>query len=165
MDFLALTAAPFAADAHVDALVTAVESGALPRAAWNHRAHLAVALVVARRARGGDTLDAMRSLIRGYNDAVGIPNTADTGYHETLTSFYVHVVALHVRAHPAPASLAADVNQLVTDWGDRDVPLRHYTRERLFSRDARARCVAPDLHPLPPLPEATAASDGVAHLG
>jgi hypothetical protein len=134
MDFVALTAAPFASDHEVAALATAVEAGVLPRAAWNHRAHLAVALVVARRPSAGDPLAVMRTLIRGYNDAVGIQNTPDAGYHETLTSFYVHVVASHMRQHPQPTSLSADVNRLVDDWGDRDLPLRYYSRERLFSR-------------------------------
>jgi hypothetical protein len=39
--------------------------------------------------------------------------------------------------------------ELIARCGDRELPLRHYTRERLFSVDARLRWVAPDLEPPP----------------
>ena len=46
--------------------------------------------------------------------------------------------------------LAERVNaMLLSDVGRRDWPLRFYSRERLFSVDARRGFVAPDLAPLP----------------
>jgi hypothetical protein len=149
MDLNALTHEPFATDAGVAAVLTAFRDCTLPRTAWNHRAHLTVALSVARSSPSARALDAIRSEILRFNAAVGIQSTPDSGYHETLTVFYLHVVTLHATRYPAPASAADDANLLFAEWGDRDLPLQHYSRDRLFSREARARWLPPDLTPLP----------------
>lgn len=149
MDLVALTHSRFASDSDVSTVLTAFRDRTLPRAAWNHRAHLTVALMVVRACAPAAALDAMRTEILGYNAAAGIENTPDGGYHETLTVFYVHVVTLHVIRHPAPSSAADDANSLFHEWGAPDCPLRHYSRALLFSRDARAGWVEPDLAPLP----------------
>ena len=44
-------------------------------------------------------------------------------------------------------SLVALANEL-TASADKNLPLEHYTRERLFSAEARAGWVEPDLKPL-----------------
>ena len=149
MDFHALTEAPFASDADVRAVLDAFHRGSLPRSAWNHRAHLTAALSFARTLPADDALNATRAAILRFNDAVGIVSTPDYGFHETLTVFYMHVVALHVARHSAPTSLVDDTNTLVADWGAKELPLRHYSQARLFSREARAQWVAPDILPLP----------------
>lgn len=149
MDLHALTHAPFAADTDVAVVLTAFRARTLPRTAWNHRAHLTVALSVARSCPPAAALDMIRSEILHFNASVGIESTPDSGYHETLTAFYLHVVTVHATRHAAPASSAADANLLFAEWGDRDLPLRHYSRDRLFSREARARWLPPDLAPLP----------------
>jgi hypothetical protein len=149
MDFMSLTAEPFTSDDAVHALVHAVESGTLPRAAWNHRAHLAVGLVIARRIAPANGFRATRDAILQYNAAAGIKNTTDSGYHETLTSAYVHLIAVHVAEHPVPSSLASDVNSLVETYGARGALFEYFSRSRLLSREARATVVPPDLKPLP----------------
>jgi hypothetical protein len=58
---------------------------------------------------------------------------------------------------PADLPLAAKVNALlVAPEGQRDWPHRFYTRERLFSVEARLGWCAPDLAPLPFLPSPAA---------
>ena len=61
-----------------------------------------------------------------------------------------HDFAALMKEMPAESSLA-----FVEACGDRlakDALLRHYSRERLMSVEARARFVEPDLAPLPSLP-------------
>lgn len=149
MNLHALTAAPFENDAAVAALLDVFHAGTLPRSAWNHRAHLTVALTVARSIPGAGAIDAMRTAILRFNAAVGIESTPDYGYHETLTVFYMAVVTLHIARNPVPVSPSHDANQLMAEWGRADLPLSHYSHERLFSREARARWLPPDLAPLP----------------
>jgi hypothetical protein len=149
MDFDALTAAPYPGDSHVQVVLDAFHNATLPRSAWNHRAHLTVALSIARALPADDALYAMRLAIRRYNDAVGIENTPQSGYHETITVFFMQVVTLHVTRHPAPTSLADDANSLVAAWGQHDLPLMYYSRERLFSDQARAEWMPPDGQALP----------------
>jgi hypothetical protein len=149
MDFDALTAAPYADDAQVRQVLEAFQHATLPRSAWNHRAHLTVALSFARALSAADALNAMRHAIRRYNEAVGIENTPQSGYHETITVFFMQVLQLHVTRHPAQTSLADDANLLVAEWGRHDLPLLYYSRERLFSDQARAEWMPPDGQALP----------------
>jgi hypothetical protein len=39
--------------------------------------------------------------------------------------------------------------ELIARYGDRDLQLRHYTRQRLFSPEARFSWLEPDLEELP----------------
>ncbi|HYW50414.1 MAG TPA: hypothetical protein VE861_07405 [Gemmatimonadaceae bacterium] len=149
MNLHALTAEQFGTDDDVRTLLDVFEKGTLPRSAWNHRAHLTVALAIGRELPLPDAIDAARAAIHRFNAAAGIVSTPDSGYHETLTVFYMQVVALHVRSNPLPASRRDDANALVSEWGARDLPLRHYSRDRLFSRAARRSWMEPDLQPLP----------------
>jgi hypothetical protein len=152
MDYHMLTESPFSTDEDVGALLTAFHDGTLPRSAWNHRAHMTAALSFGRALPAGAALDAMRAGILKLNESAGIESTPDSGYHETITRFYMHVIALHVGANPTPRSAAADANALMDVWGRADLPLDFWSRELLFSRDARARWVAPDRQPLPTTP-------------
>jgi len=90
-------------------------------------------------------LEIVRQRIRAYNEAVGTPNTATGGYHETLTRLFLSGVATHIANHHAdslPDSLAA---LLQSPLGNTEWPLRFYTRARLFSTQARQQWVEPDI--------------------
>ncbi len=149
MDLHELTAAPLRSDDDLRTLLNAFEANSLPRDAWNHRAHLSVALHFGRQLIAEQALERMRSEILRFNAAVGIESTPDSGYHETLTVFYMHFVSVHVARYPAPSSVATDANAFVAEWGRRDLPLEYYSRSVLFSPMARAMWVAPDIAPLP----------------
>ncbi len=81
---------------------------------------------------------------------MGTPNTDSSGFHATITHCYaMGVAAFHRRCDPALA-LVERVNALLTEpEGARDWPLRFYSRERLFSVEARRAVILPDLAPLP----------------
>jgi hypothetical protein len=151
MDLHALTESSFATDDDIRTLLAAFHDATLPRSAWNHRAHMTAALSFGRAFAPADALDAMRAGILRFNAAAGIENTPDSGYHETITRFYMHIVRLHVEREPTPASRAADANALMERWGRPNLPLDYWSRERLFSREARAAWLPPDLRELPAL--------------
>lgn len=117
----------------------------LPRPDWTHEAHLAATtyLVVERPEHD---LDAdLPGIIRRYNESVGGRNTDTEGYHETITRVFLAAVRDHV-AETEGDDLRARVNALLlSERGRRDWPLRFYSRERLFSVEARLSFVPPDL--------------------
>lgn len=149
MDLHTLTESPFATDDDVQTLLSAFHEASLPRSAWNHRAHMTVALSFGRALPPAAALDGMRVAINRYNTAVGIISTPDYGYHETITAFYMRAVSLHVVRQPSPVSLADDANAFMDEWGRPDLPLDFYSKERLFSRQARIQFASPDLKELP----------------
>lgn len=131
-----------------DALARAFLNRSLPKAAWTHAAHLQVALWHLRRYTPEQTLTRLREAIRAYNEATGVVNGPDSGYHESITRFYVEAVARFVAGTDPGRSIDAQAADLVAALGARDLPLRHWSRERLFSVEARRVWVEPDLKPL-----------------
>lgn len=113
----------------------------LPKSAWTHEAHLAVCWRSLALDAPHVALDKLRAAIRAYNEVTGVPNTAKSGYHETLTRYYVEAVA-----ELASESFEAVVADASTD---RSAPLKYWSRDRLFSPAARRGWMTPDLCPLP----------------
>ncbi len=122
----------------------------LPRAEWTHEAHVAACLwLIAER----PDLDAARDfpdIIRRHNDSVGTPNTDTSGFHATITYCYVAGVAAFFARIDPTWPLVDKVNALLdAPEGARDWPLRFYSRDRLFSVEARRAMILPDLAALP----------------
>lgn len=117
----------------------------LPKTEWTHEAHLSTcAWLVLERPDIVPERD-LPHLIRRYNESVGGVNDATQGYHETITQVSIHAVRAAL-ARSAGRGLAERVNALLlADEGRRDWPLRFYSRERLFSSEARLGWMEPDL--------------------
>jgi hypothetical protein len=134
----------------VPRLVARFEDCTLPRELWTHQAHLTVALWYASRLPYDDALAAVREGIRRLNAAHGVPTTPTRGYHETITRFYMRVVCDYVarEEQTPPDDWGKRVGRLLARYGERDLPLRHYSKELLMSPRARFDWVEPDLQPL-----------------
>jgi hypothetical protein len=141
---------PFTDSSEIERLLVGFENCSLPKPMWTHRAHLAVALYYCERHSDEQALRLMREGIQRYNVATGGVNTDSVGYHETITRFYVWLVNQCVRNGKLTGGLADRVNGLYARYGGRDLPLRHWSRERLTSVEARREWVEPDVLPLPP---------------
>jgi len=148
MSLLTIDAVRFRTAEEVLALVRRFEDCTLPRAEWTHAAHLTVALWHLLQYDPAEATERVRRGIERYNAAHGIVATPTGGYHETLTLFWLRVVRTFLEGGRNEArSLVSLANELAAD-ADRELPLRHYTRARLFSTEARASWVEPDLKPL-----------------
>lgn len=132
-------------------LVRQFESRELPKASWTHEAHFIVGLWYVVHQGPHAALASLRARIRAYNEAVGTLNSESSGYHETLTRLYVWAIAAQLALQPARGLWDQACSLLRSEVVDKAYPLRFYSRERLFSREARAAWLAPDLMPLPPL--------------
>lgn len=121
----------------------------LPKDEWTHEAHLATcAWLVLDRPDIQPERD-LPDLIRRYNVSVGGVNDETQGYHETITQVFV-IGVRRALARSSSGGLAARVNALLSGpEGRRDWPLGYYSRERLFSPQARLGWVEPDLADLP----------------
>ena len=118
----------------------------LPKVEWTHEAHLAACLWLLTERPDIDAERDLPAIISAYNEAVGSVNDATQGYHHTITLTYVAAVR-DLLARVAPTlPLAEKVNILLAaPQGRRDWPLTLYSRDRLFSVDARLSYLPPDL--------------------
>ena len=119
------------------------ESGSLPKASWTHQAHLQVALWYSHQLDFDEACALVRQRIIAYNDRVGTPNTDASGYHETLTRFWMIIARQMLYKYAGlPLEMVAE-KWSAGEEGDKTYPLRFYFRERLFSWVARRYWVEP----------------------
>lgn len=116
-------------------------NGRLTKDEWTHEAHLVTAWVALRDRTPAEALTFLRDAITTHNCGIGIRNDAVSGYHETLTVYYVGAV------HDAAAGSVAELFEV--PGCHRDAPLAYWRHDRLWSTDARQRFIAPDVGELP----------------
>ncbi|MDQ3818301.1 MAG: hypothetical protein M3362_11580 [Acidobacteriota bacterium] len=136
---------PYSKLSEVESLVARFESCMLPREEWTHRAHLTVALWYLVQHEEAEAEELIRAGIQRFNHASGILTTRTSGYHETITLFYIRVIRNYLRGANASDSVFNLVNGLIETYGDRNLPFEYYSRERLMSPGARMSWVEPDL--------------------
>ena len=120
-------------------------SGSLPKCEWTHEGHLAACAWLILERPDISLENELPGIISRYNEAVGGVNDDHQGYHETLTQLYIRGVRKFLDDCPQSDLLDAVNALLASAIAPRDWPLRHYSRERLFSVAARRGWVEPDL--------------------
>ena len=140
----------FADDRAVRRIGEGLIARTLERPDWTHQAHLAACIYILLERIDMIAERDLPEIIRRFNESVGGVNDETQGYHETITQLYIRGVRGFLARTDAGVPLAEKVNALlVAEEGRRDWPLRFYSPERLFSREARLEWVEPDLAELP----------------
>jgi len=134
---------------HDDASIVHIGEGllarTLPREEWTHEAHLAACTWIVRDRPDIVPEADMAAIISGYNDSVGGVNDDTQGYHETITQVYIAGVKAHLAEVGTAIPLCDAVNSLLlSPRGRRDLPLKFYSKDLLFSVPARRGFVPPD---------------------
>jgi hypothetical protein len=110
---------------------------------WTHQAHLTAGLWYVRKLGATAALDELRTRIRRHNESVGTANTDTGGYHETITCLYIAAIAGHLEAHQELGFSECLQALLDSDLADSRWPLQFYSREQLFSPEARRTWIEP----------------------
>jgi hypothetical protein len=140
---------PYTADAEIVAIGEGLLARTLPKPAWTHAAHFAATLWLLRCRPDLPPRVHMPGIIRAYNEATGVANTATAGYHETITQASLAAAAAHAQHHPH-AELYRLTNALLAGpCGDKNWLLAYWSASLLFTPDCRAQWIAPDLAPFP----------------
>ena len=122
------------------------EDGSFPKAQWTHASHIAMATCYLWRLPIHEATSVIRTGIQTYNVAQGGQNTPESGYHETLTIFWIQRVAEVLAEMPVNATLLDGVRASLEKFGaKRDLFQDYYSFDVVKSIEARARWVAPDL--------------------
>jgi hypothetical protein len=116
----------------------------LPSSGFHHRDHLRLTWLVVRRHGAVAAPAGVAAGIRRFAEAHGHGDR----YHETLTAFWVRVVAHAIGDRPE----IDDFDMFLRAYPlllDAQLPLRHWSRDALFAAPARTAWCAPDVVPLP----------------
>ena len=135
-------------EAEIDEFTAAFEAGTLPKERWTHAAHLFTgACYVHGLGEAGATVQ-MRERVRAYNVAVGGQNTATSGYHETVTVFWIKLLAALHKVHD-PLARVVFAHVAVREFeSQREIYAGYYDFDVVGSEEARARWVAPNVREL-----------------
>ena len=135
----------FPDDVSIVAIGERLLAATLPRDAWTHEAHLAACCWLMRDRPDIAIERELPEIISAYNIASGGVNDDSQGYHETITQVYIAAVKAHLHEEGCDMPLYVAVNKLLlSKRGGRDLPLRFYSKEHLFSVLARRTFVPPD---------------------
>ena len=123
----------------------AFEAGAYAPADFSHRAHVRLAYVYLAESDVDLALERMRAALVRFLSHHDIPASK---YHATLTRAWI--LAVHHFMHRSPEAFCADDfiarNPLLLDGR---IMLTHYSADLLFSDQARAGFIEPNLDPIP----------------
>lgn len=139
----------FCSDDELEGIGKGLADRTLPKSKWTHAAHFAATLWWLRCRPEVDLSRAMPGLIRAYNESIGGQNTDRSGYHETITQASIRAARAFLAGLPTQ-SLYEICNALLrSQLGDPEWLLEYWTRERLFSVEARRGWLEPDIRRLP----------------
>ncbi len=132
----------------INAIVNKFNHKTLPKEEWTHQAHIMVAFWYAERFSEEEAIFKLRHGIKSYNLSVGTENTDTSGYHETLTVFWLKLIKeyLNTQKHQALVNNVNTFLHLITSGTG--FPLIFYSGEVLFSKEARHHWVEPNKLPL-----------------
>lgn len=132
-------------------LLQQFEARTLPSELWTHRAHVKVAFLYIREHGFDVALEKLRVGIKAYNATIGVEESATSGYNETTTHAFAHLICATMQHYgdtfPTPdADAFCDTHpHLMTSR----VLRLFYSPGRRMRPEAKTRFVEPDLCPLP----------------
>lgn len=136
-------------DENVFRLVQEFEACSLPQTDWDHAAHLTIAVWYLSQYSESEATVRIRTGIQRYNLCNGIATTTNSGYHETLTLFWIIIARRFLAAANPNASISTLVNDFILAYEKRKSLFREYYSDGLLlSLEARQTWVAPDLKSL-----------------
>ena len=120
-------------------------SASLPKSEWTHEAHLRMAIHYVYTHLPENILPVIRKKIKTLNDFHQTPNTDSSGYHETITVFWLNNAYNFLMNHVQQDEKKVVATFLSSKNGKKNYPLEFYSKELLFSVEARHNFVKPDL--------------------
>lgn len=112
-------------------------NGRLGKDEWTHEAHLITCWMALKTRSVDEAISHLRDSIKAHNCGIGTANTEYSGYHETLTVYYVNAVDAVGASTPEELFDEPTCN--------RTAPLKHWDKETLFTPEARLNYLAPNL--------------------
>lgn len=132
----------FQTESEILDLVKRFEDKTLPAHAWTHTAHLIVGAYYLKSYSWEEAKEKLRASIKAYNEAVGITNSPTSGYHETVTIFWLQYVRYLLNAFSG--DFLQTCNLFSKGFINKDVLLRFYSLELIQSAEARQTWIEPD---------------------
>lgn len=124
----------------IRALVEAFEACSFHPSEFRHYQHLTVALWYVWHLPFGEAEERVKTGIRKLAETYG-----KTGYHETITLFWLRMVSIFASSVDRKSPLAATANRMIEKYTNKDLIFDYYSSELIDSAKAKAEWIEPDL--------------------
>jgi hypothetical protein len=128
--------------AEIAAIVEGFESCCTDKDAFKHQDHLVVAVFYLQERNVADATTRMKHNLLRFLDHHQVDRQK---YNETITVFWFEWVADVLKKLHSAASLVDKCNKVVESLDNSALVFEYYSRERLFSSEARETFIRPDL--------------------
>jgi hypothetical protein len=134
----------YESDDEIRSLVSEFEACSFHPSEFKHYQHLAVVLWYVSNLPYADANERMKRGIQRLAARYG-----KTGYHETITEFWLRMVRGFLPEGERSESIATLANQLIEKYPAKNLILDYYSLELLASPEAKSDWVEPAVKPLP----------------
>jgi hypothetical protein len=131
--------------AEIVELANAFEDCTLPPEKLTHKVYLTIIFWHLFFNSSGEAESLIRNSLRRYCFEHNIASTEQGGYHETLMLFWIEKISFYLENFGAKLSFLELANGVMRNFNDQSLPFRFYSRERLFSAEARTKRLEPDV--------------------
>jgi hypothetical protein len=132
-----------------ETLLHQFETLTFPFQDWHHRVHVKIAYLYAVRHGLEAAAQKLRDGIRAYNDANGIVDMPTSGYHETMTMAWLHIIHATALAYGHQGMTADEFFDFHPQLGQKKILRLFYSPGLFMSEQAKYEFVLPDLTDLP----------------
>jgi len=144
----------------IDEFIAAFEAGTLDKSRWTHAAHILTGACYVHSFGEAAAIARMRERVSAFNLAVGGQNTPTSGYHETITIFWIKLIASTLATALGAPRLASETwvgpptrspfaHDCVRNFAEnRTIYADFYDFDLVASTEARRIWIAPNLRPL-----------------
>ena len=129
-------------DAEIQNVVTDFETCRTGKDDFHHQQHIVVAICYLQTLKTEDALERLRETLMKFLDHHNIERQK---YNETLTVFWLEMVALELKRLPVGATLVDKCNSVIAAFNNPKLALDFYSEGLLWSEGARQAFVNPDI--------------------
>ena len=133
---------PYVTDEEVRTVVQGFESCETDKQDFKHQDHLTVAVCYLQDLSVAEATEKLRASLFRFVDHHGVDRKK---YNETITVFWLEIVAEKLKKLPPESSLLTKSNEVIEALSDAGLMLEYYSADLLFSDTAREKFVRPDL--------------------
>ena len=132
--------------------LTQFENCTLEHKEWTHRAHVKIAFIYLKRFPFDDALLRIRKGIKAYNASRHVEEGPTSGYNETTTVAFVHLIAATDRAYgmAMPTTTSDEFCDTHPHLMSAKILRLFYSPEQRMKPEAKTAFLPPDLTPFPP---------------
>jgi len=134
---------------NIKELIRQFEADELKKEEFHHKEHLELTLWYLENLPELEAIVKIKGGILKYNLLYKVPQSVNSGYHETITMFFIKLVQSFIKSSPKNCSFEQRAKVLTAKYAQMKTVVReYYSMEVIRTEEARKIWVEPNLKPI-----------------